>query len=462
MVPSYQTPGIYIEEIPQLPPQVVQAETTMVAFIGYTEKACQQLADDLLFTPLPIRSMLEFEQYYGGPCLLADVQLTVEQSPLHVNIDTFTPPVFILYDALQLFFANGGLQCLIVSTGNYSATLPALEPLLHGLAAIEHIQTVSLIVAPEAHRLTIDSYQLFTAATLQQCASLGDRFAVIDMHGGTERLDQPHSDISEAVQQFRAAGCPDQHLQYGAAYAPHLQTSYPYQADHTRIQVSLAADQEAVSLYSLQASQPEIYAACLQALQTRYLLLPPSAAVAGVYAHTDTQRGVWKAPANASLTGIMRPCLAINNTEHGIMNVDTVAGKSVNAIRAFTGKGTLVWGARTLAGNDNEWRYINVRRFALMLETSCKRALASFAFEPNDANSWVRIQGMLENFLTLCWRQGALQGSKPEHAFYVRVGLGQSMTARDVAEGRLYVELGFAAVRPAEFIVLRLCQLMQQ
>ena len=142
--------------------------------------------------------------------------------------------------------------------------------------------------------------------------------------------------------------------------------------------------------------------------------------------------------------------------------MDTVAGKSVNAIRTFTGKGTLVWGARTLAGNDNAWRYINVRRFALMLETSCKRALASFAFEPNEANTWRRVQVMLENFLTRCWRQGALQGNKPEHAFYVHVGPGHTMTARDLAEGRLCVEIGIAAVRPAEFIVLRLYHLMQQ
>jgi phage tail sheath protein FI len=135
--------------------------------------------------------------------------------------------------------------------------------------------------------------------------------------------------------------------------------------------------------------------------------------------------------------------------------VDAVAGKSVNAIRYFTGKGTLVFGARTLAGNDNEWRYVPVRRFFNMVEESCKKSTEPFVFEPNDANTWVKIQGMIENFLTTLWRQGALQGVKPEHAFYVAVGLGKTMTSLDILEGRLIVEIGMAVVRPAEFIILR-------
>ena len=144
------------------------------------------------------------------------------------------------------------------------------------------------------------------------------------------------------------------------------------------------------------------------------------------------------------------------------MNVDATAGKSVNAIRAFVGKGTLVWGARTLAGNDNEWRYVNVRRFFNFVEESVKKATEQFVFEPNDANTWVRVQAMIENFLTVLWRQGALQGVKPEHAFYVAVGLGKTMTALDILEGRMIVEIGMAAVRPAEFIILRFSHKMAE
>ena len=184
--------------------------------------------------------------------------------------------------------------------------------------------------------------------------------------------------------------------------------------------------------------------------------LPPSGGVAGVYARVDNARGVWKAPANESLNSVAGPVVQITAQEQENLNVDAVAGKSVNAIRTFTGRGSaVVWGGRTLAGNDNEWRYISVRRFFNMVEESCKNSTQPFVFEPNDANTWVKVQGMIENFLTTLWRQGALQGIKPEHAFYVAVGLGKTMTSLDILEGRLIVEIGMAVVRPAEFIILR-------
>jgi phage tail sheath protein FI len=145
--------------------------------------------------------------------------------------------------------------------------------------------------------------------------------------------------------------------------------------------------------------------------------MPPSGAIAGVYALVDRTRGGWKAPATVSLNSVLAPATVFTASQLDNLNVDAVAGKSVNAIRYFTGKGTLVFGARTLAGNDNEWRYVPVRRFFNMVEESCKKSTEPFVFEPNDANTWVKIQGMIENFLTTLWRQGALQGVKPEHAF---------------------------------------------
>lgn len=184
-------------------------------------------------------------------------------------------------------------------------------------------------------------------------------------------------------------------------------------------------------------------------------LLPPSGAIAGVYAATDRDRGVWKAPANVSLNNVVSPSVKITQEQQAEYNIDVNSGKSINIIRSFTGKGTLVWGARTLAGNDNEWRYINVRRFFNFVEESVKKATEQFVFEPNDANTWVKVQAMIENFLTTLWRQGALQGIKPEHAFYVAVGLGKTMTPLDILEGRMIIEIGMAAVRPAEFIILR-------
>lgn len=182
--------------------------------------------------------------------------------------------------------------------------------------------------------------------------------------------------------------------------------------------------------------------------------MPPSGSVAGVYAAIDRTRGVWKAPANVSVNSIIGPVVKIDSRDQEDLNVHTT-GKSVNAIRAFTGKGTLVWGSRTLAGNDNEWRYVPVRRFFIMVEESTKKATEPFVFEPNDANTWVKVRSMIENFLILQWRAGALQGAKPDQAFFVNVGLGETMTELDILEGRMIVEIGMAVVRPAEFIILR-------
>jgi hypothetical protein len=198
-----------------------------------------------------------------------------------------------------------------------------------------------------------------------------------------------------------------------------------------------------------------LYKSILTGLQHASANVPPSGAVAGIYAYVDRTRGVWKAPANVSISSIVGPSYNFTASELADLNVDPNSGKSINAIRSFTGKGTLVFGARTLAGNDNEWRYISVRRFFNFVEESSKKATEQFVFEPNDANTWVRVQAMIENFLTTLWRQGALQGMKPEHAFYVHVGLGKTMTALDILEGRMIVEIGLAVVRPAEFIILR-------
>jgi len=192
------------------------------------------------------------------------------------------------------------------------------------------------------------------------------------------------------------------------------------------------------------------------------MILPPSGGVAGVYASVDSNRGVWKAPANTSLTSVLGPYVVLNVQDQEGLNVDPNAGKSINAIRYFTGKGTLVWGTRTLAGNDNEWRYVPVRRFFNYAEESIKKATEPFVFEPNDLNTWVRVKAMIENFLTLEWRRGALAGSKPDNAFYVKVGLGETMTAVDILEGKMIIEVGMAVVRPAEFIILRFAHKMQE
>jgi uncharacterized protein len=188
----------------------------------------------------------------------------------------------------------------------------------------------------------------------------------------------------------------------------------------------------------------------------------PCGAMAGIYARVDGERGVWKAPANVGVRGISGPSVNITNAEQDGLNIDATSGKSINAIRSFTGRGTVVWGARTLAGNDNEWRYVNVRRFFNYAEESIQKATAFVVFEPNTANTWQRVKGMIEAFLTNEWRQGALAGATAKEAFFVRVGLGVTMSADDILNGRMIVEVGMAAVRPAEFIILKFQHKLQE
>jgi hypothetical protein len=191
------------------------------------------------------------------------------------------------------------------------------------------------------------------------------------------------------------------------------------------------------------------------------ITMPPSAAVAGLYAKVDRQRGVWKAPANYSLAGVISPTLKLTDYDQESLNVDATAGKSINAIRTFAGKGTLVWGARTLAGNDNEWRYVSVRRLFNYIEESVQKATGFAVFEPNAPVTWLKVRTMISVFLEGLWKQGALVGADTSQAFFVNVGLGKTMTEDDILAGYMNIEIGIAAVRPAEFIVLKFSHKLQ-
>ncbi|MEM9578140.1 MAG: phage tail sheath C-terminal domain-containing protein [Pseudomonadota bacterium] len=195
---------------------------------------------------------------------------------------------------------------------------------------------------------------------------------------------------------------------------------------------------------------------------TKYMnVLPPAAAMAGIYTAVDNTRGVWKAPANVSVAGVTGPIVNIDHGQQENLNVSTT-GKSINAIRPFVGEGTLVWGARTLDGNSLDWRYINVRRTMLMIEESIRLAAKAYVFEPNTAQTWVTIRSMIENFLTSVWKAGGLAGAVPTDAFSVHVGLGETMTPVDILEGKLLITVLVAVTRPAEFIEITFQQQMQK
>ena len=479
---AYKTPGVYIKEVSVFTPSVAEVETAIPAFIGYTEKA-EEKGEDLINKPKRIKSLVEYEELFGGPARphTLSVVLDAGNSPTKVTVEHN----YQLYYSLRLFFDNGGGDCYIVSVGPYASNgAKAKADLEAGIDAVHKYDEPTLLVFPDAALMGGTDLTDLQKKTLMQCADLQDRFGVFDLdesggHGAGVTAFRDNIGIND--------------LKYGAAYTPHLLTSIPTQFIYQDIallqagaSVTLAAvttaagvDDDSVTAIDTAVTNGDpqddidalavdlkntnsVYASIVVAIERAGMSLPPSGAVVGVYAKVDNDRGVWKAPANVSLNSVKGLSVAIDDADQESLNIDVNAGKSINAIRAFTGRGTLIWGARTLAGNDNEWRYVPVRRFFNMVEESVKKSTAWAVFEPNSAPLWTKVKSMIENYLIQKWREGALAGAKPEEAFFVKIGLGETMTAQDILEGRLIVEIGMAVVRPAEFIILKFSHKMQE
>jgi hypothetical protein len=204
-----------------------------------------------------------------------------------------------------------------------------------------------------------------------------------------------------------------------------------------------------------------IYKTILKNIRTELNVLPPSGAMAGVYALVDNQEGVHKAPANVSLSGVVKPTINITADDQEDLN-SPLSGKAINAIRSFVGKGVLVWGARSMDANSQDWRYISVRRTMIMIEQSIKNSVEAYVFEPNTARTWLKLRTSIQNFLTEVWKNGSLAGATPSQAFEVHVGLGATMTPNDILEGIMRISVKVAITRPAEFIEITFEQKMQE
>ena len=211
---------------------------------------------------------------------------------------------------------------------------------------------------------------------------------------------------------------------------------------------------------SIKVDSTTIYNNVVAAINLNKVVLPPSAAVAAAYSTIDASKGPWHAPANIVLGDVIGPVIAINNEDQEDLNVDS-DGKSINAIRSFFNRGTIIWGARTLDGNSSEWRYVPVRRLFIKIESEMRRATAFSVFEPNTSYTWLKIKTMLIGYLEDLFSAGALSGSSSEEAYFVSVGLGETMDEQDILEGRLNISVGIAAVRPAEFIVVTVSHILQ-
>lgn len=486
---TYKTPGVYVEEISTLPPSVAPVSTAIPAFIGYTERSPTTAIE-----ARRISSLAEYRALYGGAfsepfpnievTKLPDESFTITKPP-----QAPTKPGYWLYYQLLMYFANGGGPCYIVSVGNYPTAITTGK-LAEGLNALKKEDEPTLILTPDLIGLmpanpvaaSFTNYYGHYQQALLQCADLKDRFTLIDVHSGQEG--------DQVIKDFRL-NIGANNLSYGAAYFPWLETALGYGYDESKIKIPFAGaaplptdvmlkyDTSDLSLLPEPQGNPvpdkkdfyekrslyhidnSAYNRIKTAIDGFRVTIPPSGAIAGIYARTDNSRGVSKAPANVSVNNVVRPSVKISNEQQDNLNVHP-SGKSINVIRSFSDKGILVWGARTLDGNSNEWRYIPVRRLFLFLEESISKAIERFVFEPNTQSTWVSVKGTIENFLTDQWQAGALAGASTQQAFFVNVGLGVTMTAQDILEGRLIVDVGVAAVRPAEFIILRFSHKLQE
>ena len=476
----YKTPGVYVEEISASSPAIIATESAIPAFIGYTQKAQKLEIGDLAYTPTRITSLSEYEKYFGTRVnetinvMIRDelIKTGATITPSSRKIEVKVP--FLrntMHYQLQAYFANGGGPCYIVSVGKPKQLLSKKE-LKRGLDEVYKYAEPTLLVFPDGMNLAkaTDLYALYNEA-LQHAMELGNRFVIMDVSANDL---QGKSDIELFRESITGDGNPAS-LKFGAAYYPLLHVTIPchYSDSSARITHDTIIKEEGMpdtngrgewdTLYlnSPKLTGTAIYALVKTEIANYPIALAPSPTIAGIYAVVDRSKGVWKAPANIALSLVKAPSLVISDSEQELLNTDPDSGKSVNAIRYFNGKGTLIWGARTLAGNDNEWRYVAVRRFFSMVQASIEKGIAAFAFEANDENTWMKVKSMIANFLTSLWKAGALPGATPDHAFFVHAGLGETMTEQDILENKIIIEIGMAPAKPAEYIITRIEQLMQ-
>ncbi len=309
----------------------------------------------------------------------------------------------VLANAVAGFFANGGSYCSVINLGRADGPLTADDMLL-----IDAIDGISLVAAPGS------SDPASHDALIGDCERHGDRFAILDTPAEIDPLDR-----------FRHPA----------------QTGEDSDTGGLRPRTS---EQGFAAVYT-----PWIL--MVDALSGERTTQPPSGHLAGVYARTDAERGVHKAPANTYLRGALDLTRRISDAEQDILNP-----LGINCIRSFD-DGIRVWGARTLADSASDWRYVPVRRLVTMISQSIARGTRWVVFEPNDEPLWKAVRRDIGAFLHTLWRDGALVGTKPEEAFFVKCDR-ETMTQDDIDNGRLVALVGVAPLRPAEFVILRIGQ----
>ena len=387
-MPTYLTPGVYVEEVASGARPIEAVGTSTAGFVGVAP-----LNDAKLNEPVAINNWSEFVKHF---CPEKDA--------------VWTP----LASGVFGFFLNGGSRCYVVNVGEGNAITGGTTK-REGLRALELIDEIAIVAAPGY--TTAAAYE----SLLSHCEAMADRVAILDAPARVEDVEQltrvavPGSEDNNDGDQKPGLRPRMSDGGYGACYFPWIKVRNPFDT-------------------------------------TDIIEVPPSGHMAGVYANTDSTRGVHKAPANCAIRGSLDLTQYVTHGEQGVLN-----SNGVNCIRFFPAEGIRVWGARTVDAAASEWRYLNVRRLFNMIEESIAQSTRWVVFEPNDEKLWKAIVRDVSAFLKLLWRDGALMGSTPEQAFYVKCD-SETNPKEVIDAGRVVTEIGVAPVKPAEFVIFRIGQ----
>lgn len=394
-------PGVYVRYIPSGMRVIAAAGTSVAAFLGTVD------TDQPTNTPILVTSWQDFEDKF-------------------VNLaGTQNPP--LLTDSVYGWFTNGGGPCYIL------AIPPTQDTLQPALTALEEKPDVTMVAVPglsdivgilPANQATQQSL------VVAHCQTMGNRVALLDLPAGTppQTQDAPPGDSGTGT--TPATPVP------GAVDVANTITLTPEQATYATI-------------YYPWLLAPSVY----KNSTARYI--PSSGHVAGTWARTDTQRGVYKAPANVAILGITGLEFSLTNQTQAPLN-----DVGINCVRTFPGQGSLVWGARTRAAQDPsdlDFRYVNVRRYVNFLDDSITQSTRWAVFEPNNAELQAKVAAAVSSFLLDQWRTGALVGATAPEAFNV-VCDSTNNPPTSMAQGNLYCDVGVALTRPAEFVYFRVTQ----
>ena len=501
MATTYLSPGVYVEEVDRGTKPIEAVGTSLAAFVGITAEASLKAFDPVTGERVIVESRLNKATLVTSWTQFTDI------------FGDFVSGAFLPY-AVYNFFANGGSTCYVTSLRALSegGDVQTAEVTVAGKGKGNAFKVTAKTPGPDGNKLSVvikaageNEFNMTVGGQTRSKLTMkkGEKFVgdaefdavtissvgtatmpedgTYELEGGGIKPLTPKDFIGdvtertglgafEAIDEVRLIVCPDVFAGYdGSKEAQErvkvVQDAMVAQCEKLRYRFAildtppgLNAQQakewrEYINFDSSYAAlyYPWVQVADLSGTGSTLKLVPPSGAIAGVYNRVDAERGVHKAPANEVVLGAIDLEIKLSKGEQDVLNP-----LGVNCIRSFPGRGIRVWGARTMSSNGS-WRYINVRRLFIMIEASMEIGLSWVVFEPNDNMLWAKVVRDVTSFLRVVWRTGALFGTTPEQAFYVKCD--EELNPAEIRDlGQLIIEVGLAPVKPAEFVIFRISQ----